>query len=362
MDFIRPDDIQINMFELLTTENCNQKCTYCFDNYFSERKNDPSTFMPVKMIPDIISFVEKVRDHKKSLIFHYIGGEPVLNRKFLVESVEALKDKYYPMVEFGMNTNLTILDDELITLLVDNGFYLTISLDGTKKSHNSHRQNWDLVMKNLVILNSAYVDKYGPNHRRISVNDVVSCDTTERIEEDCKFLFDLHIPVSLGINNEDNWDDEKFALYKANSYKVAQKYGLKNIYFSKMGLDRLKQPDRKHFCLRNVSNVTINPQGKLFFCHRLTPKSYTMGEDFKYYYGDIWNGYTTDYYKLIGDIITQKHIKEPCKSCEILHYCNTGCLAAHFVVNNDYNTVSENACKTMKIWYEITMDLTEGNF
>jgi len=316
--------------------------------------------MSSSMIPDILSFMDKVKDPNKNLIFHYIGGEPCLNRKFLFESVKAIREHFGPIAEFGMNTNLTILDDELIDLFTENKFYFTISVDGTKESHNSHRQNWDLVMKNLTTLNSAYIDKFGIDHNMISVNDVVSCDNCSRIEEDSKFLFDLHLPVSLGINNEDDWNDQKFAEYKDKCYKVAKKYGVNNIYFARMGIERYKQ-NRSNFCLRNTTNVTINPQGKLFFCHRLTPKSYTMDESFKYYYGDIWSGYTTDYYKLIGDIVTQRTIKEECKTCPILKFCATGCLAANYCINNDYTTVSKNACTTMKIWYDIIMDLTGGN-
>lgn len=358
MDFIKPEGIRISMFELLITESCNQKCSYCFDNYFAERisGHDPSTYMHVEMLPDIMSFIDRVKDPNEKIEIHYIGGEPMVNREFFVESVKVLKDRYYPNINFSINTNLVILDDELLDVFTDNNFCFTVSLDGARESHNLHRMNWDKIMANLVKLNARFVDKYGPNHRRISVNDVISCDTVDAIEEDCKFLYDLHIPVSLGMNNEDNWNDELFARYKEKVLAVSRKYGIKNNHFASMGIVRLNN-GQKHFCLQESTNVTINPQGKLFFCHRLTPKSYKMGDDFKYFYGDIWNGYTTDYYKLISDITSQRRMKEKCKTCDILNYCNTGCIACHYYVNDDYDSVSENSCKTMHIWHDITIEL-----
>ncbi len=110
--------------------------------------------------------VERISEHvaahdlkKVSIVLH--GGEPLLAGYDLIHSFFSLfSEKLGSKVEFGMQSNLTLLTPEIVTLFSDFHATIGISLDGPKSANDKHRlthsgaSSFSDVMKGLDLLRS----------------------------------------------------------------------------------------------------------------------------------------------------------------------------------------------------------------
>ena len=139
-----PDDLKINYYELILTENCNLRCKYCFDDYFEKRENKKNcndTVMGLSMINDINNFIIETHDiHSNKIEVSFFGGEPTMNWKFIESFVSrAKRDLKKLPISYHINTNLTLINSSKIDFLVNNNFSVVVSLDGKKNSHDANR-------------------------------------------------------------------------------------------------------------------------------------------------------------------------------------------------------------------------------
>lgn len=322
-------DINLTYVTLLVTENCNQKCTYCYDNFFAgERVNSdkPEAWLSVDMLPDIIAFVDRYRDKSKPIKFHYIGGEPLLNFEFVKASAEKLYLHYGPATKFYINTNLTILTDEMIDMFVQYHFIVTTSIDGRREAHNRFRANWDLVVRNLTRLTAKYVEAFGPGHNSIRSACVVSAANVSTLLEDFLAINRICPLQHLDFNAEDpDWTSDKLEELRSVLQALAKAVPS---FLKENGVFQTAErgPTSTKYCCNPHRTITIGPRGRLYFCHRLVPKSYVFTPAFTEFYGDIYSDYSnTDYFERMDAY--EKNIGPECAACKYLKYCHGGCRA-----------------------------------
>jgi uncharacterized protein len=112
-----------------------------------------------KTVERIAHHVEAHNLKKVSIVLH--GGEPLLAGYDFIHRVFSLFSKRLgSIVEFGMQSNLTLLTPEIVDLFSDFHASIGISLDGPKSSNDKHRithsggSSFDDVMKGLDLLRS----------------------------------------------------------------------------------------------------------------------------------------------------------------------------------------------------------------
>lgn len=130
---------------LKVASRCNLNCDYCYvyNKGDDSWRNQPRT-MPREVVDAVIA---KTRDHclrhgVKRFIFHFHGGEPLLcGPEFFEYFVAAARRVLRPEVEpvFTMQTNGTLLTDELCRLLYYLEVGVGISLDGPEEINDRHR-------------------------------------------------------------------------------------------------------------------------------------------------------------------------------------------------------------------------------
>jgi uncharacterized protein len=126
-------------------ERCNINCSYCYFFYGGDesyKKHPP--FMSREVITSFVSFlingINELRIKSVSIGFH--GGEPLLYKKhefdwccnYIRTSLEKLVQ-----LEFTIQTNGTLLDDEWVNLLAKHRVSIGISIDGPKQVHDKYR-------------------------------------------------------------------------------------------------------------------------------------------------------------------------------------------------------------------------------
>lgn len=161
--------IQMNGL-ILCTHECNLRCTYCFE------KSMHSGSMPTvekiranfdkflengfeKFVVELIAINQELgRD--TDITFH--GGEPMLIDVDLLKKAFKIVKKY-ENTTISMQSNGTLVTDEMICLLKEYNVRVGISIDGPKEMHDQYRLNkgksgsFNLVFNNIQKLKAAGV-------------------------------------------------------------------------------------------------------------------------------------------------------------------------------------------------------------
>jgi uncharacterized protein len=342
-----PRDLSISYYELILTEDCNLRCTYCYDDFYSNRSFcHPNISMDVSTIPDLKKFIEKTHSKKEKIIFSFFGGEPVMNWNFITEFVKETENLPFKK-EYIINTNGTMLNSEKIDYLVSKEIKTGISIDGKRESHDVNRTyknkkgSWQDTMRIIPEL----IAKLKTKNIHANGLMVVTENNYKQLAENYIFLLDIHLIPNLLFNYDYEVTDE---ILQSIKDQLLFLFVEKNYPLPKVLNRILKNKNENTYCFSPQKSVSISPEGKLFFCHRMTPKMYQMGKDFKEYYGDIRKGYyRKEYYDLLKSRINFSEFKtsKECNSCVATKWCAGGCLATHVYFTKSYDKLNLNMCR-----------------
>jgi len=149
-----------------TGATCNLDCSYCF--FLSKEMLYPGSRF--RMADDLLDtyirqLIEAHRVPEVQLAFQ--GGEPTLmGLPFFRRAVELAERYRRPgmTVNYSLQTNGTLLNDEWGEFLAANGFLIGISIDGPRALHDAYRHDkgggptFDRVMRGLATLKRHHVD------------------------------------------------------------------------------------------------------------------------------------------------------------------------------------------------------------
>lgn len=146
---------------LLPTEQCNFRCTYCYED-FSIGRMSPATIQAVKRL------IDRRMDSLRFLSVGWFGGEPLLARGVvediaghIVRSAAARPDLRY---DGEMTTNGYLLDTPAVERLAELGIRsFQISLDGPEQVHDRTRVrangkgSFNQIWRNLLAIRDGTV-------------------------------------------------------------------------------------------------------------------------------------------------------------------------------------------------------------
>ncbi|OIP78059.1 MAG: hypothetical protein AUK17_02910 [Parcubacteria group bacterium CG2_30_44_18] len=127
----------INYLELIMSEACNFRCTYCihFSNLeTSDRINNPKKFMRFDTAKEAVGrYLEILRGHEKRVAeINFGGGEPLLAWPVIKQVLEYCRTAYGSEFEFrfSINTNASLITPEIAVTLKRHQVKIASSLDG----------------------------------------------------------------------------------------------------------------------------------------------------------------------------------------------------------------------------------------
>lgn len=156
---------------LVMTEDCNLRCTYCYysEAYPLSRDRTSSSisfetgrkaldYFFAQAAPNIAS------NPMRKLAINFYGGEPLMAQRTLRELTLYAKANAPTDLVFAVTTNGTLLRGDIVDFLVENGFYILVSLDGGREDHDRNRSypgglgTFDRIVENLRELRARYPD------------------------------------------------------------------------------------------------------------------------------------------------------------------------------------------------------------
>ncbi len=147
---------------VLPTEQCNFRCTYCYEDFSIGN-------MKEVVVQSIVKLIQRRFPELETLRISYFGGEPLLNFKAIetISGTSQTLSNSFPGKKFlsDMTTNGYLLNEERLARLVSFGCHaFQISLDGyggdheiTRKSRNG-LPNFNVIWNNLLAAKNSKLD------------------------------------------------------------------------------------------------------------------------------------------------------------------------------------------------------------
>ena len=132
---------------LVPTYGCNLACPYCLQG----KEKSPKK-MSAEQVSAVVSFVEKrIIESQKEVPIDFVhielyGGEPLLCKASIItfcDSIGELSKRLHFKTKFTMTSNFVLLDDDVVELLARHRITVQVTIDGTKKQHDSRRVQHD---------------------------------------------------------------------------------------------------------------------------------------------------------------------------------------------------------------------------
>ena len=359
----------INVCYMITSEQCNLACKYCFlgNNDECKRSNFSLENMSKETADKAIEFfikqiklsgLDKEEDNKPAIIFY--GGEPLVNYDVLVyiaEKINALRDveKCVKNMELSMVSNGLLLTEERALKLKELGVAIAISVDGFTEEANSMRVDvagnnvFNKILKTLDMCKMVGVD--------VSLSVTLSEETIKNTK-DILELVDKYGVTSFGFNIM--MSDENFVLPQEYNEKAAQFIIDEFVELRKRGIyeDRIMRK-LKSFTKSQVyfsdcaatggGQIVIAPNGQVGICHGCLHN--------KQYFVSHVDDETFDATKH-KDFIEWSQLtpvnKEECQDCAALGICGGGCPinAMHLKKGNTIHDLDERFCTHAKLTLE----------
>lgn len=312
----------ITSLEIIVTESCNLKCTYCFQN----KRN---TIISDDTIDDILELIKDYRINDITLF----GGEPV--SRFTIEKLKRITENYNGNIHIC--TNLFDLSEDILEwyMSIKDRVRVQVSIDGIE-DFNSNRVDYNgdnsygRVFSNLMELSKIL----GPAN--ITTRTVITLSNIEHIPDLVLFLFDLQMKDIIS-NSQIGFDQSGHTAYKKvdvlNMYnKIIDLYESKQIdafmFKSVLGLFGFDSNKKSLCCDCTMCKdyITVNTDGNIIPCH------YNVGSS------DIIMGNITD--RTLDDKYMELFNKDDfkglynCKECKANTIC-TSCKMANYNKSGD---------------------------
>jgi uncharacterized protein len=338
------------------TPYCNLDCKYCYLPNRSQKGNFNLT-----LIPTIFENLQQSDLLGDELLWDWHAGEPLVAGLYFYQEAQLLIKQHQPKhlkVSVGMQTNASLITDEIAIFFKENNYRIGVSIDGPEELHNYNRVyrngkgSFNEVMKGIEILQKHEV----PFH----VICVLSKNSLQYPREIYKFFYHLGI-TGLAFNIE-----EVEGIHKNSSLQGNE--GLFNFFFEHLYEAHLRNnepfPIREwqKFSQTNTDNavngttvpfahLTIDINGNF---STFSPELITMenvGEYPHFIFGNISNGLITDALQSTYLQNIYKEIHEgvaKCSKCDYYNTCGGGMVSNKLFENGTFNSSETMSCRLME--------------
>lgn len=353
---------------LSLTERCNLRCTYCYYKVSHEARS-------LVMSNDImeaairLAFERTLSLNQRFLNITFFGGEPLLCMDSIRRGVELAKGLVHEQfgedvllgpptsnttspkfrLRFAVNTNATLLNEDIIEYLKREKFRIYLSLDGPEAHHNICRKqvggegSFKLIEPHIPVLTK--LDTV--------VLSVVTRDNMRSLSDAARWIQAQGFRnMTAAVDFDGKWTGEEFDVLAAEYEKLAEfwlELKRKKVPFYLGTIqDKLKfrltgQRHRTSSCQVAEGIVACAANGNLFPCTRFISSKpdapYILGNVFDDP-AQIWNGAVA---RDILDFFSRD--KEDCKGCAIRFRCHAHeCACTSFYSTGSIHGVSPEVC------------------
>lgn len=347
---------QLGVVQLVVTNRCNFRCTYCFTNsiYSSEERlrsqEDPRN--QTMSCEDACRYIEAViavakRNGAGSLTIQFFGGEPLLNWPAVRAVLDHLAEGagHGLRIDTSIVTNGSLATEEIAETLREHKVAVVMSYDsprGTDRVLSSGRQVTDRLTRSLSILKRA--------GNRVVLNTVLSDETFPYFDIDLvdhafeNLVFEIGVLLSL-----DPWFYERhpaeaivdrlWQVYEHGVQRGVVITGYWHTIFQQLCQHKAYRKRLFKTCSGTGCQLSIEPSGAVFACKG----------------SSAYFGHVRDLDGLLRSPRYRHYARRAfasparCVGCEIEGFCSGLCLGPLEKRHGDIFAVHEAACEVYRL-------------
>lgn len=330
---------------LYLADNCNLECTYCYEGHQKGMDRISKT-----TVEKAIDFLEQ-KNTDREIDLTFLGGEPMLNKEMMYYAVEYSKKK---LVKFNyiITTNGTCCDKKDIDYMHENGFKVSLSIDGDRRTHELNRKikgkddagkTYDIIIENLK-----YMVK---NSFPVIIRMTVTCNNVQYLYSNVLYFYNMGVTkLDIEFNEFEEWKIHSLQLLEHELQKLdfwylsnGDKIKYLSLFDGKITFFIAKR--KVQFCnAGRKSHFVINSKGEFYPCN------YVCNQE-QWKIGNLKTVF--DEKKCFNNIKLHIEKQSKCTECEINFACvGARCGFKNFNLTGFLNKPNDNLCNLEKILYK----------
>lgn len=314
---------------IVLTNQCNLNCVYCYESHKAHRH------IEVQKVKDIVSEYLNSNEYEEVEI-DFFGGEPFIEFNTIKEVCEWVwsknwKNKYI----FFATTNGVLVHGEIKEWLRQHkkNFWASLSLDGTRESHNMNRSN------SFDKIDIQFFKECWPTQ---TVKMTISKETVEHIYDNIVYIHSLGFDIT-GTNFAEgiDWENKKYIKKVASEMEKLCLYyiehpDIKPVPLINMAIHKCAGTKEKHkWCGCGEHMAAYETDGKKYPCTFFTPMTFD----------DV----TMQQVSKLDFTCHDAFVDDDCYSnCYLEPVCNC-CYGANLLTNGIVNKRDRSKCELMKV-------------
>jgi len=338
------------------TQNCNFKCTYCFENFRT------SQYMSDETEAALIRYLnqQKEKNGLEVISLTWYGGEPLLVPERLQSLGTKIKETGLTIQNSGIITNGYLLDKLHLEVLKEiDVSTIQITIDGFQQQHDQRRPlksgkgTFERIIQNI---DAFFANGY---HRTMFLAIRINVDQTNKKEYASiyhwlkqRYPFDNYriYPGWVQKGDDDTLKSDCFSRKEITDFSI-------ELYKKDQILtDKLFPKDNCQQCLvRNPYNMILGPKGEIYKCYE------DIGDE-TLVVGNIQNEPVWSNHDLITKYaVGLDHFQDQqCRSCAYLPICHGGCPKRRY--ENKYDNKKNDYCTPFKGRIEEYIEILKDRF
>jgi uncharacterized protein len=321
----------IDYLELIMSEACNFRCTYCihFNNLeISDRINNPKKFMRFDIAKETVDrYLEILRSHGKHVAeINFGGGEPLLAWPVIKQVLEYCRATYSSEFQFhfSINTNASLITPEIASILKEHRVEIASSLDGLREGNDRVRLTksgsgtFSQIMRGFDALAQA---GYPLNGIAVTVTEKNFHELDESIVNwaVARGMKNVRIDIDVVDIVEVPIEDVVAKLMRIRRYAAARGVDVPGFWSRPAeNLNTSTLESRVAFCGAVRGNsMCVDPSGNIYGCGYSTTQLGSLSEIKSFHAPEA------AYHRFVRDHLTGA--MEMCKGCMIEGQCGGGC-------------------------------------
>ena len=336
---------KINKLTFFLTNDCNLKCSYCYQHHKEQRT------LSIEVFKNTLDFLIKNCNYSNQLQIVFFGGEPLLSFEQMKIMVDICKDEYSQFFKpsFSITTNGTLLKENLLPFFIGNKFYIMVSVDNGKNIHDRHRlflngnPSYNIVIKNIKEISQLYpisirttitaeyknIREFAEELEKIGIfklKFLFAQESFSSFEEAKKIIDQTYNDVSQHVI--DSIRNKKYFNYEhVTDILIKLHFGLNGT--------------KEHPCAAGISELAINTNGDISMCQRFFDFAENTISNIMYdkNYSDQKR------MKMMCDVsLSARNKNNQCLACWARYLCGGTCYYDSQIEHNTINIQSEFEC------------------
>jgi uncharacterized protein len=346
------------LITFIVTQDCQLRCKYCY--LVAKNSKEKMNLAIAKKAVDYILYNEELFP-EKSVIFDFIGGEPLLEidlisdiTEYIIQKITELSHHWQYNYSFKITTNGLLYNSQKVQKFIEKykeKLNISISIDGTKEKNDVNRvfPNGAGSYDKIIPCIKTWIKQFPNSTTRM----VISHDDLPYIKDSFMHLIKLGIKnFDMNIVVEDVWQEgddntlEKQLISLAdyivdNDLFLHQDFIIFNDFIGRP----LSEVESVHPC-GNIM-LAIDARGNFYSCHRFA--KYSLRNKSERTIGNVYNGINLNRLRPIYTIDEYTESDNKCVNCEVASGCRW-CIAENYDTSNTFTIFQRSIaiCKMHK--------------